>query len=30
LTGTTAIHVGQLTSLRIESDTGVLLLSIRV
>jgi putative zinc finger protein len=30
IAGTTAIHVGQLTSLRIESDTGVLLLSIRV
>jgi hypothetical protein len=30
IAGTTAIQAGQLTALRIESDTGVLLLSIRV
>lgn len=30
IAGTTAIHANQLTALRIESDTGVLLLSIRV
>jgi hypothetical protein len=30
IAGTTAIHVNQLTALRIESGTGALLLSIRV
>jgi hypothetical protein len=30
ITGTSAFPVGRLTALRIESDTGVLLLTIRV
>jgi Putative zinc-finger len=30
MAGTTAFHSGELTALRIESDTGVLLLSIRL